>query len=88
MGSHEVAQRDVAGEITPTEDGADQPQPPRVLLAERDAHRDGFVLSQEPVRRVVAVAPDPDLTRRGGAEVAHPVGIGSPPEQITTSPES
>ena len=47
-------------------------------MAERDAHHDGFVLGQEPVRRRVAVAPDPDLQRRSGAQVVHPVGTGSP----------
>jgi len=44
MLSNERPQRVVIAQVTPTEDGAEQAQPPRVVATERNAHLEALGL--------------------------------------------
>src|SRR4051794_9537448 len=81
MFSDEVAERGIASEVTPTEDGGGESNPPRVAAPERDDDRDGFVFAEETVFRYEVVAGDADFSGGASAQVGHPIGIGPPPRE-------
>ncbi len=78
MRAHEPTHGAVATEIAPSEDGADQPQAVPMALPEGVPDGDRFAVSQEPGGGEEPVPADEDLGRRGGVQVADPVGARPP----------
>ena len=78
MASDESAEDGVAAQVTPSEDGAGQPDPSGVALSEGGADCDGFIFVEETVFGYEVLTRDADFSGRTGLQVAKPVSVRSP----------
>src|SRR6478735_786940 len=81
MASDEFADDCVAAKVTPSENGAREPNSPGVAMSEGDNHRDGFIFVEETMFGHEALTCETDLSGRTGVQVANPVGVRSPSRQ-------